>query len=1061
MRRFVYTLCFILLCAGAARAQDATLSGSITDTSGAVVPQASVQLRNQATGIALETESNATGAYAFPFVQPGVYDMTVTKTGFETLKRKGITLSTEQTARGDLTLTVGSAAQTVEVNAGVAPVDTTDASVGTVVNHEFVANLPLNGRSFQSLLYMTPGVTLNAGGGATGSEGTTGQFVVNGQRADTNYWMIDGVSGNIGMSPSAPGTGAAGTVGATSATGGTSALVSVDAMQEFRIETSTYAPEFGRVMGGQISVQTRSGTNQFHGTLFEYLRNGVLDAKDWFADYYGLPKAAEIQNDFGGVVGGPIIRDKTFFFFSYEGLRVIQPLTQIYNVPDLAARAAAVPAMKPYMNMYPLPAAGAVDTTPGSGIVPYTAAFSDPSTGNIFSLRLDHQLTRNLNLFARYNYAPSSDSLQGSGGLAANDATSTDDVTKTATAGATWIVSNQVVNDARLNYSVNGGNVTSSASSFGGGTPMPAFPFAAPFSFASATVYMIPAFGGANMNEEVGPYAKNYQRQYNLVDTLSVQKGNHSLKFGVDYRRLTPSYGQVTYEIIPIFFSIADMEAGNCYLYLSHYGLGRFKLQNLGVYGQDTWRINSRLNLTYGLRWDVDYAPQTQVGIPLPGLTGFSLTSLSNLAQAPGTPAFSTKFNNFAPRIGGAYKIGTTPDRELVLRGGFGVFYGLASSETVNDYAIRYPLYPYGTDLIFSSGHFPFGPSDAEAVLPPIVPPDATNGQTLFGLDPNLNSPYALEWNVALEQSLGKAQTFSLSYIGASDRRQLAVESTTNPNPKYANAYLVGDTGTLSYQAMQAEFQRRLTKGLQMLVGYTWSHSIDTGSYGAYSNGSLADVNANRGNSDYDIRNVFSAAITYQLPAVKNNLLLRAITSDWSTDDVVQIRSGAPIDITDGNFTAFTQTSATLFRPDIVPGHQQYLTGSQYPGGKALNPAAFTDPPSAFVPSLNAQAPTRQGDLGRNSLRAPGLTQWDFSAHRDFTIHEGIKLQFRGELFNILNHPNFGPYNSSFQTGNVLFGKSTQMLNQFLGGAQATGQQSPLYLPGGTRSGEFALKLIF
>jgi hypothetical protein len=1057
----MWALCFVFLCAGLARAQNAMLTGSITDPNGAVLPKASVDLVNQDTGVRLHAQSNDAGVYTLPSVKPGVYDVTVQDAGFKTYDRRGVKLDVAQNARLDFALQVGTASERVEVAAQELQIDTTDASVSTVVDRQLVGNLPLNGRSFQSLLYITPGVVLNAGGGATGGEGTTGQFVVNGQRADTNYWMIDGVSGNIGMSPSAPGTGAAGTVGATSATGGTTALIQVDAMQEFRIETSTYAPEYGRVMGGQISIQSRSGTNQFHGTAFDYLRNSVLDANDWFAKNQGLPKAHEIQNDFGGVIGGPILKDKSFFFFSYEGLRVLQPFTQVATVPDLAARAAAVPAMQPYFKMYPLPAAGAVDTAPGSGLVPYIATYSNPSKGNAYSLRIDHQLTKSVNLFARYNHAPSVDSLRGEGGLAANDTTFTKDITKTGTAGATWTKSPQVVNDTRFNYSVSGGNVVSVADSFGGGAPMPAFPFSNGFSFATATVYSIPAFGGTSMNEEVGPYAKNYQRQYNVTNTLFVQKGSHGLKFGVDYRRLTPSYGQVSYEIIPIFFSIQDMEQGNCFLYLSRYGPGQFLLQNLGVFGQDTWRVNSRLNLTYGLRWDVDFAPQTQVGIPLPGVTGFSLTNLSNLAQAPGTSAFNTHFGGVAPRVGGAYRIITRPDRELVVRGGFGVFYGLASSETVNNYAIRYPLYPYGTDAIFASGHFPFGPTDPEAALPAIVPPTAANGQTLFGIDPNINLPYALEWNLSLEKSLGKAQVFSLSYVGASDRRQVGVESVSNPNAKYAQAYLVGGTGTLSYQAMQAQFQRRLANGLQALVSYTWSHSIDTGSYGAYSNGSLANVNANRGNSDYDLRHAFSAALTYQPPAVRNNRLMRAITSDWSTDNIVEVRSGPPVDITDGNFSAYGQTHSTIFRPDVVPGKPLYLTGSKYPGGKALNPAAFVDPPSVYDPTVGGQAPTRQGNLGRNNLRALGLWQWDFSAHRDFTLHEAVKLQFRAELFNILNHPNFAPFNSTFQTGNTFFGQTNSMLNQYLGSAQATGQQGSLYLPGGTRSGEFALKLMF
>jgi hypothetical protein len=1056
MRRLIFALYLVILCVGSAGAQNATISGSITDPKGAVLPKASVDLVNQDTGVALHTQSNDAGLYTLPFVKPGVYNVKVQVTGFKTLDRIGVKLDVAQNARMDFTLEVGSATQNVEVTASSIEINTTDASVSTVVDRQLVENLPLNGRSFQSLLYITPGVTPNAGAGAT-TEGTMGQFIVNGQRADANYWLVDGVSANLGMSATAPGTGAAGSVGAFNAVGGTNAMVSVDALQEFRIETSTYAPEFGRTPGGQISIITRSGTNQFHGILFEYLRNTVLDATDWFANHFGLPKAAEIQNDFGGVFGGPIFKDKTFFFFSYEGLRVLQPFTQLSTVPDLAIRNAAVPAMKPYLNAYPLPTPGAPDTSPGSGIAPYTATFSRPSKDDAFSLRMDHQLVKNLNLFARYNHVPSSVDLRG-GSVVANESKLTSRVTKTATVGATWIESAQLVNDTRLNYSVSGGKVHSVMDSFGGGTPMPPSYFPSPYDYSNAILFMIPVFG-TSMEEDTGINGANYQRQWNLVDTLSVQKGKHGLKFGVDYRRLMPNYGQATYEGIPIFCSMTEMAAGtSCILINSHYAGGRFLFQNLSLFGQDSWRVSSRLNLTYGLRWDVDYAPKTVEGIPLPGVTGFNLTDLSHLALAPGTTAYSTHFGNFAPRVGGAYRLLTTAGRELVLRGGFGVFYGLSSSEIVNTYAIREPIYPYGTNAFYPNASFPLSPTDPEAQLQPVVAPNAENGGQLYGVDPNINLPYSLEWNIALEKALGQAQSFSLTYIGASDHRQQGSESVVNPNPNYASAYLVGQTGYLSYQAMQLQFQRRLTKGLEALVAYSWSHSIDTGSYGGYYNGSLANTNANRGDSDYDLRNVFSAAITYQPPALKSNRFTRAITSDWSTNNIVQIRSGAPIDLTDGNFATVTGMAASIIiRPDIVPGKPQYLTGSQYPGGKALNPAAFTDPP---VDPVSLQ-PTRQGNLGRNALRALGLTQWDFSAQRDFPIYERLKLQFRGELFNIFNHPNFGPFNNSFTKGNIFFGVSTQMLSQYYGGAQYSGGQSSLYLPGGPRSGEFALKLIF
>ena len=662
----VFALCLVMLCVGSAQAQNAAIAGSVTDPSGAVVAKASVDLVNQATGVVLHTETNDSGLYTLPFVKPGVYNIKVQVAGFKTLDRIGVTLDVAQNARMDFRLEVGATTQNVEVSGSSVEINTTDASVSTVIDRQFVENLPLNGRSFQSLLLITPGVTPNAGAGAT-SEGTVGQFVVNGQRANANYWTVDGVSANLGMSATAPGVGASGSVGAFNAVGGTSAMVSVDALQEFRIETSTYSPEFGRTPGGQISIQTRSGTNQFHGALFEYFRNTVLDATDWFANYYHLRKAAEIQNDFGGVVGGPIIKDRTFFFFSYEGLRVLQPYTQLATVPDLAIRQAAVPAMKPYLNMYPLPTPGAPDTAPGSGIAPYTATFSRPSTVDAFSLRMDHQLAKNLNIFGRYNHAPSSDALRG-GGVAANEIKTTSRVTKTATVGATWVASPQVVNDTRFNYSVSGGKVHYETDSFGGGTPMPASYFPAPYNYSNAILYMIPEFG-TSQEEDTGLGGANFQRQYNVVDTLSVQKGKHSLKFGVDYRRLMPNYGQATYEGIPLFCSMQDMAAGNsCLLINSHYAGGRFLFQNLGAFAQDSWRVNPRFNVTYGVRWDVDYAPQTVEGIPLPGLTGYSLTDLSHLSQSQTVKAYSTHFGNFAPRVGGAYRLLTTPGKELVLR---------------------------------------------------------------------------------------------------------------------------------------------------------------------------------------------------------------------------------------------------------------------------------------------------------------------------------------------------------------------------------------------------------
>jgi hypothetical protein len=247
-------------------------------------------------------------------------------------------------------LPLGALHEIVTVEGGASLVNTESASVSTVVDRQFAENLPMNGRSFQSLIDLTPGVVI------TGSNGyDDGQFSVNGQRSDSNYWMVDGVSANIGISAANPSSGLAGSLGSFSVLGGTNSLVSVDALQEFRIQTSNFAPEFGRTPGAQISIVTRSGTNRFNGTAFDYLRNDVLDANDWFADEAHLTKPKERQNDFGGTLGGPLRKDQTFFFFSYEGLRLRLPQTTLTTVPDILARQNALPALSPYLKAYPLP----------------------------------------------------------------------------------------------------------------------------------------------------------------------------------------------------------------------------------------------------------------------------------------------------------------------------------------------------------------------------------------------------------------------------------------------------------------------------------------------------------------------------------------------------------------------------------------------------------------------------------------------------------------------------------------------------------------------------------
>jgi hypothetical protein len=1082
-----FVVCLFLSCFLLAQSPNATVTGRITDPSKAAVTGARVIATNVDTGIQQSTTTGAEGLYTIVSLNPGNYKLEVEKQGFRTVVKPDIVLHVQDVSTINFEMAVGTFSESITVTDGAPLIDTESAAVSTVVDRQFAENIPLNGRSFQSLIQLTPGVVLTANNG-----GDTGQFSVNGQRANANYWMVDGVSANIGISASlTPGSGLAGTLGSTSVLGGTNSLVSVDALQEFRIQTSTYAPEFGRTPGGQISIVTRSGTNQFHGTAFDYLRNNFLDANDWFNGFTNnppLPKAQERQNDFGGTFSGPIVKGKTFFFFSYEGLRLRLPQTALTFVPDASftpggttnSRQNALPALQPYLNAFPLPNPTSPEILcdpnanpfcPPSGIsgsAAFNASYSNPATLNAYSLRVDHKFNDRLNLFGRYNYSPSELTQRGNGG-SLSTVSPTTITTQTATVGALWAISSVIANDLRFSYSSTDASSSSRLDNFGGAVPLGTLPFPSPFTAHNATFFFeVFSLGNNGGGIVAGASAHNQQRQLNILDNVSLQKGPHSLRLGVDYRRLSPHFGPAAYNQQAYFNDIPSAETGTTSFSQVFSSLpATFLFRNLGVFAQDTWRIGPRLTMTYGLRWDVDLVPASISGPEFNAVTGFNLSDLSNLALlSPGTPPYKTKWGNLAPRIGLAYQVSESQRWQTVLRGGFGAFYDLATSETGNNAPIT--SYPFGSFAFTLAANFPLSP--AAAAPAPIVPPSASNPGILYAFDPNLGLPHTLQWNVAVEQALGKQQTLTLSYVGAAGRRLIQTAAILNPNPNYFVAQLVTNAGTSDYDAMQLQFQRRLSRGLQVLASYSWSHSLDTASAGSAANGSnellALNSNVNRGSSDFDVRNAVSMALTYDIPAPKTYAFARAILRGWSTENIIQARSAPPVDVFYGAllFGQLSNGFLTNVRPDVVTGQPFYLYGPQYPGGRAFNPAAFTFPPLAptgCVPGVDFPClPTRQGNLSRNALRGFGSTQWDFAVHREFPIHESLKLQFRAEMFNVLNHPNFGPPVGDLT--NSQFGQSTQMLGQSLaGGNLGLGAFDPLYQLGGPRSIQFGLKFLF
>jgi hypothetical protein len=1100
IRRGIFVLCGILLFVFPIIAQspNGTVSGLVVDASGGVIVGADVTIVNDATRVQYSSKTNSEGIYVVPNLQPGQYRLQVSKVGFKTLIKPDIILNVQDALAINFTLPIGAASETVTVTGGASLLNTESPAVSTVVDRQFAENLPLNGRSFQTLILLTPGVVVTPSNVLD-----SGQFSVNGQRGSSNYWTVDGVSANIGIGVLDPGNGFGGTLGAFSALGGTNSIVSVDAMQEFRIQTSTYAPEFGRTPGAQISIVTRSGTNQFHGTAFDYLRNDALDANDWFADSAGLAKPAERQNDFGGTLGGPIVRDRTFFFFSYEGLRLALPQTALTTVPDASftpggttnSRQNAIPAMQPFLNAFPLPNRNSPElfmqcnpatdpTCPPSGLkatgtAQFNASFPDAGSLDAYSLRLDHKLGNKVTLFGRYNYSPSELRQRGPGADALSVVNPIRITTQTGTVGATWAISSTVANDLRFNYSRTSSLSDRFLDGFGGAIPLASPPFPDGFSGENAHFSLEIRSLTLGPELETGHNAQNLQRQINVLDNLSVQRGSHDLKFGVDFRRLTPQTAPAQYSQSVMFSNLESSQAGNSSIgFVFSDAAVTLQFRNLGLFAQDTWRVVPRLVLTYGLRWDVDFAPSSLNGPAIPAVTGFNLNDLSHLTIAPpGTPPFKTPYGNVAPRVGLAYQLTQNQNWGTVLRGGFGVFYDLASSETG---AAVVGVPPFGAFNVIVGGAFPYSPGQSA----PVPIPTTGSIAELVAFNPELKLPYTLEWNIAVEQGLGKDQTISATYIGAAGRRLLQTAVVTSPstNPAIQSGSFIDNFATSDYDALQVQFQRRLSAGLQALASYSWSHSIDTGSAGSPQLASNAaplgsSQNGNRGPSDFDIRNAFSGGVTYDIPKPKVNRLARAILADWSLQSFILARSAPPVDASDGNFFEFNGGVEADVRPDLVPGQPLYLfgthcasvfqamgalaPGASCPGGKGFNPNAFTDPPV----DPNTGNPLRQGNVPRNFLRAFGAWQWDFAVHRDFRLHDAVRLQFRAEMFNVLNHPNFGPPSGAFGFGG--FGLSTQMLGRSLNGG-STGQSNlgggafdSLYQIGGPRSVQLALKLIF
>ena len=1016
---------WLLTIAAAAQAGTGALSGVVRDQNGAVIPDVQVKVLHLATSQTREVVTGRDGTFYVPVLPPGTYSVTLLQDGFAPLEITGIELGVGEERAFRVELKVGSLREQVTVVSSPTAAVRDDPALTTTLDQKFTSSLPLNGRSLQAVLTLTPGFVV-----APGS--APGQFNVNGQRANANYFMVDGVSANV-SDQAAPGD-----LPPVSALGGTQSLITADELEAVWLQTSTYTAQYGRQPGAQVAFVSRAGTNRFHGSAFGYHRPRRLEANSWFDNRFNQPHAALHLNQFGGSLGGPVWRGKAFFFFAYEGQRANLPSSeQLAYVPSPGLRNTAHPNLRPVLRAFPLPnlpqlrfpagGNGDLETDYEGYFRPSVEPFSTDSA----SLRLDYNLTGRVSLFARYHHAPSHLEQRLLSMISQRDFRA-----RTLTLGGNFVAEGRWTGDVRLNLSQSEGRSDSVLDDFGGAAPLAnnlLFPrFAGPDTYRASI--SLPA-GSETLTAGVGTGLQ--QRQFNFTGNLGRIYERHLLQAGLDYRRLSPSYQPAG----SLGYTFSRFNDGNVFAAARSFEPFTLIFHNFSAYVDDAWRKTSRLTLSLGLRWEFVPPPRANGVTPL--LAAVNTDNPSQLGYAPaGTPLWATRYGNFAPRVGVAYQLSQTPGRETVLRGAFGLFYDLGAGAVSR-------LAASDTNTRQAAGFgVPFPPTLLQ--LPP--PNNRLNSpldEVFFSR--RLKLPYTAQWNVTLQRALGAANTFTLAYVAAAGKRLLRPVTLENPNARFQSATLTDNSASASFHSLQTQFQRRLARGLQAFGSYTLAHSLDTASDDSAPLFAARQPAANdKGASDFDVRHNVSGALSYDFPNWLKKRFVSFLWRDWTLGAVIKAQSATPVNV---RLLRTINNRAFEFRPDAVSGAELYLKDADAPGGRRINPAAFSVSPI-----------TRQGTLGRNAVRGLGVWEADVALRRLFNLSEKVSLQFSAEVFNAFNHPNFNRPNhllGAVSNGTFFpdqtFGQASGTFRNSL----ATNGVTPFFQIGGPRSMQFSARINF
>ncbi|MBZ5593961.1 MAG: TonB-dependent receptor [Acidobacteriia bacterium] len=981
------------------------LSGVICDPSTAAVAGAAVTVVNQDTGFRRLTSSQSDGSYAVVSLEPGLYKITVRHPGFHTLIRLGVRVDATQPARVDFNLPLGRMQESITVEDAPSVPLSEDTAVGTLITPQQIEHIASNGRSLTSLLEFTPGTIITPA-----TRGEPGQFTSGGQRPNANYFSVDGVSANTGVSAGGlPAQSTGGALPAMTALGSLHGLLSLEAVSELRVETSTTAPDFGRLPGAQIVLTSRSGSNEFHGSLFDYLRNEALDANDWFANNQGDGRAPARMNDFGGSLGGPAKRDRTFFFMSYEGMRLRAPLVWRAAVPDGPARLDAPGWARPLLDLFPLPNGQEL----GSGLAEWMGQTDRPSRFDAANIRIDHALTSRITLFGRYSQTPSWSEF---GRAQINQIA-------IRSRGLTLGVDVRLRSNLALNVRMNASQA-SLISSWGtaGSSSCDLQPVVyALLRVPDACDYLL-RFSIAGVGQIAsGEEARQKQTQWHAAPVVVVSHGPHEFRLGADYLELIPARRDMNKNLGIIADSVANaVDTRDLWVAVSGRQASHSVLKEDSIFAQDTWRIIPRLTASFGLRWEFTPPPElNSIAFPLANVSN------SSYIFSGQTTIWQRTNTNLAPRFGLAYR--PSAQSQTVLRAGWGIYYDSSLSiatDLVNGG-------PFSLSQFSSAQHAPF---------PTLLS---------YGFLPGLRLPSVKQWSGTVEHAFGRHHTVSAVYEGSAGLQLLRREFGGLQNSESLQLALATNHGFSRYHGFELQYRLKPSHGFSGLASYSWSHSIDNSSSDSvlYWAASGLTASSDRGSSDFDVRHAFNAALSYEAPQREAKSFRSQLLRGWGLDGIIHARTGFPITVLDADYS-MGLSFANFSRPDLVGGQPVWVTDRSAPGGRRLNTGAFQPAPDLV-----------QGNLGRNAVTGFGMCQIDLALRRDFPIGERRSLQFRIEAFNALNHPDYADPIRFLSS--PLFGQSPSMLNMMLGTGSPGSGLTPVFQNGGARSVQVMLRFRF